>query len=91
MRVSVGRVTSTNFDPNDVDVVPTPIEQVQTGWQLVTKQGERPVLFVVDKVTFSYKADQGTIYTLESEPIEGKVARIQGPPGTITHRIVRKH
>jgi hypothetical protein len=78
-------------DPNDVDVIPTPIEQVRTGWTLATNQAGRPGLFQVDKVTFSFKPGEGTLYTMESEPVDGKVLRIQGPPGTITHRIVTKH
>ena len=89
---SVARVTSANFDPADGDVVPTPIEEVQTGWSLVIKHEGRPVLFQVEKKRFSHNQAQGTIWTLESEPIEGGQAlRIQGPAGTITHRIVKKH
>jgi hypothetical protein len=73
-------------------VVPTPIEEVQTGWSLVIKHEGRPVLFQVEKKRFSHNQAQGTIWTLESEPIEGGQAlRIQGPAGTITHRIVKKH
>lgn len=88
---SVARVTSANFDPNDFDVIPTPIEDVQTGWSLVTKHEGHADLFQVEKKRFSHNQAQETIFTLESEPVDGKVSRIQGPAGTITHRIVKKH
>jgi hypothetical protein len=89
---SVTRVTSADFDPADYDVVPTPIEEVQTGWSLVIKQGQHAVLFQVDKKKFSHNQAQETLFTLESEPLaSGQPLRIQGPAGTTTHRIVKKH
>jgi hypothetical protein len=39
--------STANFDPADYDVVPTPIEEVQTGWSLVIKQEGHAVLFQV--------------------------------------------
>ena len=48
--------------------------------------------FQVDKKKFSHNQAQGTLFTLESEPLaSGQPLRIQGPAGTITHRIVKKH
>jgi hypothetical protein len=89
---SVARVTSEAFDPANYDVVPTPIEEVQTGWSLVTKHEGHAVLFQVDKKRFSHNQAQGTLFTLESEPLaSGQPLRIQGPAGTTTHRIVKKH
>jgi hypothetical protein len=89
---SVARVTSANFDPADYDVVPTPIEEVQTGWSLVIKHEGHAVLFQVDKKKFSHNQAQGTLFTLESEPLaSGQPLRIQGPAGTTTRRIVKKH
>jgi hypothetical protein len=85
-------VTSANFDTADYDVVPTPIEEVQTGWSLVIKHEGHTVLFQVDKKRFSHNQAQGTLFTLESEPLaSGQPLRIQGPAGTTTHRIVKKH
>jgi hypothetical protein len=85
-------VTSANFGTADYDVVPTPIEEVQTGWSLVIKHEGHTVLFQVDKKRFSHNQAQGTLFTLESEPLaSGQPLRIQGPAGTTTHRIVKKH
>jgi hypothetical protein len=85
-------VTPANFDPADYDVVPTPIEEVQTGWSLAIKHEGHTVHFLVDKKKFSHNQAQGTLWTLESEPVEGgEPLRIQGPAGTTTHHIVKKH
>jgi hypothetical protein len=84
-------MTSGDYDPADYDVVPTPIEEVQTGWSLAIKHEGRAVLFQVDKKKFSHNQAQETLFTLESEPLaSGQPLRIQGPAGTITHRIVKK-
>lgn len=84
-------MTSEDYDPADHDVVPTPIEEVQTGWSLVIKHEGHAVLFQVAKKKFSHDQAQETIWTLESDPVEGgEPLRIQGPAGTTTHRIVKK-
>jgi hypothetical protein len=80
-----------DIDPADYDVTPTPIEDVQTGWSLLIKHEGHAVLFQVEKKAYSYNGQQGAVWTLESEPVDGgEPWRIQGPPGTITHRIVKK-
>jgi hypothetical protein len=79
------------MNPEDVDVVPTPIEQVEPGMSLMIKHEGHAVLFQVENKKFSHKPGTGTVWTLESEPVEGgKPLVIQGPSGTIVHRIVRK-
>jgi hypothetical protein len=71
-----------DYDPADYDVVPTPIEEVQTGWSLVIKHGGHAVLFQVDKTKFSHNQAQGTLFTLESEPLaSGEPLRVQGRRG----------
>lgn len=80
------------MNSEDVDLVPTPIQLVETGMSLLMiKDDGRPVLFQVENKKFSHKPDTGTVWTLESEPVEGgEPFVIQGPSGTMTHRIVRK-
>jgi hypothetical protein len=84
-------MTAGDINPADYDVIPTPIQDVQTGWSLLIKHQGHAVLFQVEKKAFSYTGQQGTVFTLESEPVQGgEPLRIQGPAGTITHRIVKK-
>jgi hypothetical protein len=84
-------MTSGDYDPADYDVIPTPIEDVQTGWSLVIKHDGHAVLFQVEKKKFGYTPDKGQVWTLSSEPVDGgEPLHIQGPPGTITHRVVKK-
>lgn len=79
------------MNPEDYDVVPTPIEEVQTGSSLVVKHNGHAVLFQVENKKFSYTPEDGTVWTLESEPVDGgEPWRIQGPSGTMTHRILKK-
>jgi hypothetical protein len=79
------------MNPEDIDIVPTPIEEVDTGSSLAIKHEGHAVLFQVENKKFAYTPDKGAIWTLESEPLEdGKPLVIQGPSGTICHRIVRR-
>lgn len=84
-------MTSENYGLYDFDVIPTRIEEVENGWSLVIQHDERPALFQVEATGMSLDKQQGTVYKLESEPVVGGVPlRIQGPAGTIVHRIIRK-
>lgn len=84
-------MTSENYGPNDFDVIPTRIEEVQSGWSLVIQHDGRAVLFQVRGKGMSYVEQQGTVFKLESEPADGgHPLRVQGPAGTIVHRLVHK-
>jgi hypothetical protein len=49
------------------------------------------VSFQVENKISNYTRDTGTVWTLESEPVNGgQPWQIQGPSGTIVHRIVKK-
>lgn len=79
------------MNPEDYDVIPTPIEDVQTGWSLIINREGHPVLFQVVSKKLSYDSKSGTVFTLASEPVDGgEPLRIQGPAGTVTHRIIKK-
>jgi hypothetical protein len=79
------------MNPEDYDVVPTPIEEVQMGSSLLVKHGGQAVMFQVENKKFNYTPENGTVWTLESEPVDGgQPWCIQGPPGTMTHSIVKK-
>lgn len=76
---------------DDVSVTRMPIERVETGMSLVVKRGAHAYLFQVEKKTFSYSSDAGTVFTLESEPVDGgNPWVISGPPGTPVIRVIRK-
>lgn len=79
------------MDTQNVDVVPLPIEEVQTGMSLLVKREGHAVLFQVENKKFKYTPTTGTVWTLESEPVDGGDPWvIEGPSGTTVHRIVRK-
>lgn len=76
---------------DDVSVIRIPIEQVETGMSLMVKRGSHAYLFQVEKKSISYSSDAGTLFTLESEPVDGgNPWVISGPPGTSVIRIMRK-
>ncbi|WP_156661569.1 hypothetical protein [Mycobacterium sp. 852002-51163_SCH5372311] len=75
---------------DDVDVTPIPIETVQPGMSLVVKRGVHAYLFQVENKRFSSKQGEGTVFTLESEPVNGNPWTIAGPPGTVVHRLTPK-
>jgi len=76
---------------DDVSVVRIPIEEVETGMSLMVKRRTHAYLFPVEKKTFSYSSDAGTMFTLESEPVDGgNPWVISGPPGTPIIRVIRK-
>lgn len=75
----------------DLDVIAMPIELAETGMSLVVQQDGHAYLFQIENKKFSFKPAEGTIYTLESEPVDGgEPWKIVGPPGTIVHRVTRK-
>lgn len=79
------------MNPENVELVATPIEEVPPGSSLLIKHEGRPVLFQVENKKFSYTPESGTVWTLESEPVDGgEPWRIQGAPGMVTQRIVKK-
>jgi hypothetical protein len=76
---------------DDVSVTRIPIEQADTGMSLMVKRGAHAYLFQIEKKTFSYSPDAGTVFTLESEPVDGGDPWvICGPPGTPVIRVMRK-
>lgn len=76
---------------DDVSVARIPIEEAETGMSLMVKRGAHAYLFQVEKKAFSHSPDAGTVFTLESEPVDGgKPWVISGPPGTPVIRIMRK-
>jgi hypothetical protein len=76
---------------DDVSVKQIPIEQAETGMSLVVKRGGHAYLFQVEKKKFSYREGEGTVFTLESEPVDGGDPWvITGPPGTLVHRVTRQ-
>ena len=76
---------------DDVDVTQIPIEQAEPGMSLAVKRDGHAYLFQVENKKFSYRAAEGTVFTLESEPVDGGAPWvITGPPGTLVHRVTRK-
>jgi hypothetical protein len=53
------------MNPEDYDVVPTPIEEVQMGSSLLVKHGGQAVMFQVENKKFNYTPENGTVWTLE--------------------------
>lgn len=80
-----------DMETEDLDVLPIPIEEVQTGVSLLVKHDGHAVLFQVENKKFSFTPETGTVWALESESVDGGDPWvIQGPSGTTVHRIVRK-
>ena len=66
-------MTSENDGPNDFDVIPTRIEEVEPGWSLIIQHDDRAVLFRVRGKGMSYIEQQGTVFKLESEPVDPRL------------------
>lgn len=76
---------------DEVKIQRIPIEQAEPGMSLAVQRDGHAYLFQVENKKFAWKAGGGSIFTLESEPVDGGDPWvISGPPGTPVVRVMRR-